>query len=49
MMRPLFDYLEAHMDEFRENATALYGCRGIYIPSRMSTHGFRTISTRSGP
>jgi hypothetical protein len=41
MMRPLFDYLEAHMDEFRENATALYGCRGIYVPSRMSTHGLQ--------
>jgi hypothetical protein len=41
MLLPLFDFLEAHMDEFRENAKALYGCRGIYVPSRMSTHGFQ--------
>lgn len=41
MLLSLFAYLEAHMHEFRDNARALYGCRGIYIPSRMSTHGFQ--------
>ncbi|WP_299091852.1 glycoside hydrolase N-terminal domain-containing protein [uncultured Metabacillus sp.] len=29
----LFNYYEEMMDEFRENARTLYGCRGIYIPA----------------
>jgi alpha-L-fucosidase 2 len=29
---PVFDYFDALMDDFRENARKLYGCRGIYIP-----------------
>ena len=37
---PFFRFLEAHMEEFRENARRLYGCRGIHVPSRASTHGF---------
>ncbi|MEI8290103.1 MAG: glycoside hydrolase N-terminal domain-containing protein [Verrucomicrobiota bacterium] len=38
---PFFDYLEAHLDEFRTNALRLYGCRGIFVPSRASTHGLK--------
>ena len=29
----LFNYYEEMMDDFRENARKLYGCRGIYIPA----------------
>ncbi|MFS0637718.1 glycoside hydrolase N-terminal domain-containing protein [Mesobacillus foraminis] len=29
----LFTYYEEMMEEFRENAKKLYGCRGIYIPA----------------
>ena len=36
---PYFDFLEAHLAEFRTNAMRLYGCRGIHVPSRASTHG----------
>ena len=38
---PFCDYLEAHLDEFRTNALRLYGCRGIFVPSRASTHGLK--------
>lgn len=33
LMFALFDYYERLMDDFRENAEKLYGCRGIYIPA----------------
>jgi hypothetical protein len=36
---PFFAYLEAHLAEFRTNAARLYGCRGIHVPSRASSHG----------
>ncbi|MCF7674433.1 MAG: glycoside hydrolase N-terminal domain-containing protein, partial [Akkermansiaceae bacterium] len=36
---PFFNYLEEHLPEFRTNARRLYGCRGIHVPSRASTHG----------
>ena len=39
-MEPYFRFLESHMPAFRENARRLYGCRGIHVPSRASTHGF---------
>lgn len=38
-LEPFFRFLEGHMGEFRENARRLYGCRGIHVPSRASTHG----------
>lgn len=28
---PVFDYFESKMDDFRENARKLYGCRGILV------------------
>ena len=37
---PYFRFLESHMAEFRDNAKRLYGCRGIHVPSRASTHGW---------
>lgn len=33
LMSAVFDYVESHMDDYRENAKKLYGCRGINIPS----------------
>ena len=30
---PVFDYFDRMMDDFRENAQKLYGCRGIYVPA----------------
>jgi alpha-L-fucosidase 2 len=35
-MMAFYDYFDAHLDEFRYNATQLFGCRGIYIPPFMS-------------
>ena len=31
-LTPVFDYFDNRMDDFRENARKLFGCRGIYIP-----------------
>lgn len=39
LMLPLFDRLESYMDDFKVNARELFNCRGIYVPSRFSTHG----------
>lgn len=30
---PMFDYYESRIDDFRENARKLFGCRGIFIPA----------------
>ncbi len=38
-LEPYFRFLDARMADFRENARRLYGCRGIHVPSRASTHG----------
>lgn len=35
----LVTYFEHFLDDFRENARKLYGCRGIWIPISMTTHG----------
>ncbi|MGN1409273.1 MAG: glycosyl hydrolase family 95 catalytic domain-containing protein [Eubacteriales bacterium] len=32
-MRMALDYVEGFMDDFRENAKKIYGCRGIYVDS----------------
>jgi hypothetical protein len=39
LLLPYFDYVESLMDDFRQNARALFGCRGIFLPARTSTHG----------
>jgi alpha-L-fucosidase 2 len=36
---PYFRFLDARMPDFRANARRLYGCRGIHVPSRASSHG----------
>jgi len=33
LLLAVFDYVEKHMEDYRENAKKLYGCRGINIPS----------------
>lgn len=38
-MRPFFKYYERCVPDFRENARALYGCRGILAPIAQSTDG----------
>lgn len=38
-MLPLFDLYDALLDDFKENAKKLYGCRGILIPISHTTHG----------
>jgi hypothetical protein len=39
LLLPYFDYLESMLDDFRANARDLFGCRGIFLPARASTHG----------
>jgi alpha-L-fucosidase 2 len=36
---PLFDYFEKWIDDYRENATKIFGCRGILLPIAQTTHG----------
>jgi len=36
---PYFAYSEARVPDYRENARSLFGCRGIHVASRTSTHG----------
>ena len=38
-LEPYFRYLESQMADYRQNARHLYGCRGIHVPSRTSSHG----------
>lgn len=38
-MQTFFDYFEHHLDDYRENARKLFGCRGIYVSISQSTHG----------
>ncbi len=33
LLLPLFDYIERHMDDYRENARKLFSCRGIFLPA----------------
>ena len=34
-----FAYYESMMDDYRENARAMFGCRGILVPIAQTTHG----------
>jgi alpha-L-fucosidase 2 len=36
---PYFDYYDRFLDDYRANARAIYGCRGILAPIAQSTHG----------
>jgi hypothetical protein len=39
LMLPTFDLLERYMDDFERNASEMFNCRGINVPSRLSSHG----------
>lgn len=39
LMTPLFDLMDAFVDDLRENARRLYGCEGILVPAHASTRG----------
>jgi alpha-L-fucosidase 2 len=36
-----FSFLESMLADFRHNSHFLFGCRGVYVPSRFSTHGLQ--------
>ena len=40
LMMAYFDYQDKMLPYYRDNARRLYGCRGIHVPSRTSTHGW---------
>lgn len=42
----LFDYYDSMMDDFRENARKIFGCRGIFVPA-VTTPGVGTIQVIS--
>ena len=37
---PFFDFYEASLEDWRENALKIYGCRGVLAGISQSTHGF---------
>lgn len=37
-LKSYFGYLENHLDQCRDNAKRLYNARGLYLPSRTSSH-----------
>ncbi len=39
LMLSVFDMLEKYISDFETNARELFDCRGIHVPSRMSSHG----------
>ncbi|HEY0007326.1 MAG TPA: hypothetical protein VGB55_01265, partial [Tepidisphaeraceae bacterium] len=39
LIEPLADYYFQYLDDYRHNARQLYGCRGIFLPICMGTHG----------
>ena len=39
LLLPLFDLLDAHRDDFRDNARRLYGLPGLLLPPHLTTHG----------
>ncbi len=40
LMLSFFDYHDARLPYYRDNAQKLYGCRGIQVPSHSSSHGW---------
>jgi hypothetical protein len=40
LMMSFFDYHDARVEDYRENARKLYGCRGIQVPSHSSSRGY---------
>jgi hypothetical protein len=48
-MESVFNYLESLLPALRENAKRLFGCRGIVLPTRASTHGFNNHFDETWP
>jgi alpha-L-fucosidase 2 len=48
-LEPYFRYLESQMADYRQNARRLYGCRGIHVPSRTSSHGLNNHFDETWP
>ncbi|HOM94203.1 MAG TPA: glycoside hydrolase N-terminal domain-containing protein [Candidatus Saccharicenans sp.] len=44
-----FNYMDSQMNDYRLNAKWLYGCRGIDIASRTSSHGLNNHFDRTWP
>jgi len=40
LMLSYFDYHDSRLNDYRDNARSLYGCRGIQVPSHSSTRGW---------
>ena len=40
LMLPYFNYIELLIPDLELNAKHLFGCRGVVLPSRTSTHGY---------
>lgn len=40
LMNSYFDYNDARIPYYKDNARALYGCRGLQVPSHSSSHGW---------
>jgi alpha-L-fucosidase 2 len=39
LLEPLADYYFQFLDDYRLNARQIFGCRGIFLPTAMGTHG----------
>lgn len=49
LMLAFFRYMEFMLPDMRENARRFYGCRGILLPSRTSSHGLNNHFDRTWP
>lgn len=47
LMMPFFDYFDKAMDDFRENARQIFGCRGIFVPAVTMPGGTRHVCLAS--
>lgn len=43
LMEPFFSYFDGAMEDFRENARMMFGCRGIYVPAVTMPGGTRHV------
>jgi alpha-L-fucosidase 2 len=48
-LHSFFGYIESLLPDFRVNARRLYGCSGILLPSRASTHGLNNHFNETFP
>jgi len=43
LMLPVFDYYDSAMDDMKENARKLYGCKGIFLPAVTMPGGMKHV------